>query len=50
MRHTGTLSDQILYTQVKGTSLAAQWLRFCAPKVGGTGWIPGWRTKILHAT
>ena len=26
-----------------------QWLRLCAPKAGGMGSIPGWRTKILHA-
>ena len=42
-----------------GTSLAAQWLRFCASIVGdmerGGGkehasWIPGWGTKIPHAS
>ena len=26
-----------------------QWLRLCAPNAGGTGWIPGWGTKIPHA-
>ena len=32
------------------TSLAVQWLRLHASTAGGTGWIPGWRTKIPHAT
>ena len=27
-----------------------QWLRLCASTAGGTGSIPGWRTKILHAS
>ena len=31
------------------TSLVVQWLRFCAASAGGTGLIPGWGTKILHA-
>ena len=26
-----------------------QWLRLCAPNAGGTGSIPGRRTKIPHA-
>ena len=33
-----------------GTSLEVQWLRLCAPNGGGTGSIPGRRTKILHCT
>ena len=32
-----------------GTSLAVQWIRLCATIAGGTGLIPGWGTKILHA-
>ena len=32
-----------------GTSLAVQWLRFCAPGTGGAGLISGWGTKILQA-
>ena len=32
-----------------GTSLVIQWLRHCASTAGGTGLIPGWGTKILHA-
>ena len=31
-----------------GTSLAIQWLRFCASSAGGTGLIPGQRIKIPH--
>ena len=31
------------------TSLAVQWLRFCAVSAGGTGSIPGQRTKSPHA-
>ena len=29
-----------------------QWLRLCASTAGGKGWgsIPGWGTKIVHAT
>ena len=26
-----------------------QWLRLHAPSAGGTGSIPAWGTKILHA-
>ena len=35
-----------------GTSLAVQWLRLCALNQSrrGMGLIPGWETKILHAT
>ena len=33
-----------------GTPLAVQWLRHHASTAGGTGSIPGWGTKILHAT
>ena len=32
-----------------GTSPAFQWLRLCAPNVGGTGSIPGHKTNIPHA-
>ena len=32
-----------------GNSLAVQWLRLCASNVGGSGSIPGWRTKMLQA-
>ena len=32
-----------------GTSLAAQWLRFCASHVGGMGLIPGQGAKIACA-
>ena len=33
----------------KGPSLAVQWLRLCTSTAGGTGLIPGCKTKILHA-
>ena len=33
-----------------GTSLVVQWLRLCASTAGGTGSIPGWGAKILHAS
>ena len=33
-----------------GTSLVVQWLRLCTSSAGGTGLIPGWRTKIPRAT
>ena len=29
---------------VSGTSLVVQWLRLCAPRAGGLGWIPVWGT------
>ena len=35
---------------MQGTSLAVQWLRLHAPSADGMGLIPGWGTKILHAT
>ena len=33
------------YKVTHGTSLMVQWLRFCAPKTGGTGLIPGPGTR-----
>ena len=33
-----------------GTSLAVQWLKLFASNAGGAGSIPGWETKIPHAT
>ena len=33
-----------------GTSPAVQWLGFCAPDAGGTGLIPGQRSRIPHPT
>ena len=33
-----------------GTSLGVHWLRLHAPKAGGAGLIPAWRTKIPNAT
>ena len=36
-------------TESLGTSLAAQWLRLCAPNAGGVGSIPGRETEISHA-
>ena len=33
-----------------GTSLVVQWLRLYASNAGGAGSIPGWGTKIPHAT
>ena len=32
-----------------GTSMAVQRLRLCASTAGGSGSIPGWGTKSLHA-
>ena len=32
------------------TSLMVQWLKHCASKAGRVGLIPGWGTKIPHAT
>ena len=34
----------------EGASLVIQWLRLCAPNVGGKGSIPDWGTKTPHAT
>ena len=34
---------------IRGTSLAIQWLKLLTTISGGTGSIPGWGTKILHA-
>ena len=33
-----------------GTPLVFQWLRLHAPNARGMGSIPGWGTKIPHAT
>ena len=33
-----------------GTFLAIQWLGLCTPNSGDMGLIPGWGTKILHAS
>ena len=33
-----------------GDFLVVQWLRLHASTAGGTGSIPGWGTKIPHAT
>ena len=33
-----------------GASLVVQWLRLCASVAGNRGSIPGWGTKIPHAT
>ena len=46
-------SSQITKTNIirmKGTSLAVKGLRFCASNAGDAGSIPGWGTKIPHAT
>ena len=34
--------------RIARTSLAVQWLRFCASTARGMGSIPGWRAKIPH--
>ena len=41
-----------LTTKMKapGTSLAVRWLRLHTSTAGGAGSIPGWETKIPHAT
>ena len=39
-----------IWQQTPGTSLAVQWLGHCTSTAGGMGLIPGWGTKILHAT
>ena len=31
-----------------GTSLMVQWLTLCPSNAWGTGFIPGWETKIPH--
>ena len=40
----------IVYWLRRGTSLVVHWLRFCISISGGTSWISGGVTKILHAT
>ena len=44
--------DDQVYEFVKshtlGTSLVVQWLGFYTSNAGGTGLIPGWRTKIQY--
>ena len=36
--------------RILGTSLVVQWLRLCTSNAGDTALIPGWGTKIPHAT
>ena len=43
------MSDYICPKLGGGTSLAIQWLRFCASTAGCTGFIPARGTKSLHA-
>ena len=40
---------QLKKKEEEGTSLMVQWLRLCAPNLGGTGSIPGQEIKIPHA-
>ena len=37
-------------TDMRGTSLAVQWLRLCISTAGSTGLIPDWGARIPHAT
>ena len=43
------VEERNLNNYILGTSLAVQCLRLSASTAGGTGLIPGWGTKILHA-
>ena len=36
--------------RILGTSLVVQWLRLCTSNAGDAALIPGWGTKIPHAT
>ena len=56
-RHLRDLSKMLYYADVKkdkvnlwGTFLAIQWLRLQDSTAGSMGLIPGWETKILHAS
>ena len=44
------LGKMFMKIKFMGISRAGQWLRLCAPNIGGLGLIPGQRTKILRAT
>ena len=44
------LQRTIQKTSLEGTSLEVQWLRLRASDAGCAGLIPGWETKIPHAT
>ena len=43
------LKEESNKRNLKGTSLAVQWLRLRTSTTGGTGLIPGQGTKIPHA-
>ena len=43
-------TSRIKSLKKSGTSLAVQWLRLHASTAGSAGLIPGWGTKIPHAT
>ena len=45
------ITDKVDFkTKSTGTSLVVQWLRLHESTAGGVGSIPGWGTKISHAT
>ena len=47
--HTIVYYSALKRKEIVGTSLAVQWLSFCASNAGGIGSIPGLGTKIPHA-
>ena len=48
--HTTWSWKWTFYKQQAETSLAIRWLRLWITKAGNMGSVPGWRTKIPHAT
>ena len=48
--HLALTLQTLLQKLFLGTSLAVHWLRLHASTAGGMGSIPGWGTKIPHAT
>ena len=48
--HLALTLQTLLQKWFLGTSLAVHWLRLHTSTAGGMGSIPGWGTKILHAT
>ena len=44
------MTRKVTEIKISRTSLGVQWLRLCTPNAGGMGLIPGWGTKIPHAT
>ena len=49
MQDSHTRNYKTLPKEIKGSSLAAEWLRLHVPNTRAMRSVPGWETKIPHA-